>query len=191
MPALLAATGAKTGGFGRRVANRGTKRTSPSGGEYRRAGFHPRRAAGGRGAAGGRRLGVHGAAHARARAGSSVLRAGGHEDPVLRRPRDGLEHQRGGAARRQHGRLHPLAAAADGAQRRACIFPGHGGQVEEPQRLVKAYLLHRRMREQAILECIRGGNNTVRAHRAGRSTRASTPSSSTLRLFLCSPTLST
>ena len=42
-------------------------------------------------------------------------------------------------------------------------FPGHGGQVEEPQRLVKAYLLHRRMREQAILECIREGNNTVRA----------------------------
>ena len=42
-------------------------------------------------------------------------------------------------------------------------FPGHGGQVEEPQRLVKAYLLHRRMREQAILECIRQGNNTVRA----------------------------
>jgi len=42
-------------------------------------------------------------------------------------------------------------------------FPGHGGQVEEPQRLVKAYLLHRRMREHAILECIRDGNNTVRA----------------------------
>ena len=42
-------------------------------------------------------------------------------------------------------------------------FPGHGGQVEDPQRLVKAYLLHRRMREQAILECIRGGNDTVRA----------------------------
>ena len=40
-------------------------------------------------------------------------------------------------------------------------FPGHGGQVEDPQRLVKAYLLHRRMREQAILECIRKGTNTV------------------------------
>jgi glyoxylase-like metal-dependent hydrolase (beta-lactamase superfamily II) len=41
-------------------------------------------------------------------------------------------------------------------------FPGHGGQVEEPQRLVKAYLLHRRMREQAILDCIRQGGHTVR-----------------------------
>ena len=42
-------------------------------------------------------------------------------------------------------------------------FPGHGGRVEEPQRLVKAFLLHRRMREQAILDCIRAGTNTVRA----------------------------
>src|SRR5262245_10200519 len=33
MPALLAATAAKTAGFGRRARNRGTKRTSPSGGE--------------------------------------------------------------------------------------------------------------------------------------------------------------
>ena len=40
-------------------------------------------------------------------------------------------------------------------------FPGHGGQFEDPQRLVKAFLLHRRMRENAILECIRGGNATV------------------------------
>ena len=42
-------------------------------------------------------------------------------------------------------------------------FPGHGGQVEEPQRLVKAYLLHRRMREHAIRDCIRQGQNTAQA----------------------------
>ena len=34
MPALLAATGARTVGFGRRAPNRGTRRTSPSGGEF-------------------------------------------------------------------------------------------------------------------------------------------------------------
>ena len=45
----------------------------------------------------------------------------------------------------------------------AVYYPGHGGQVEDPQRLVKAYLLHRRMREQSILDCIRDGTNTVRA----------------------------
>src|SRR5207244_12700399 len=50
-------------------------------------------------------------------------------------------------------------------------FPGHGGQVGEPQRLVKAYLLHRRMREQSILECIRGGNDTVRTIVDRKSTR--------------------
>jgi glyoxylase-like metal-dependent hydrolase (beta-lactamase superfamily II) len=42
-------------------------------------------------------------------------------------------------------------------------LPGHGGRVEEPQRLVKAFLLHRRMREHAILDCIRAGTNTVKA----------------------------
>ena len=42
-------------------------------------------------------------------------------------------------------------------------FPGHGGQIAEPQRMVKAFLLHRRMREQAILDCIRDGNNTIKA----------------------------
>ena len=42
-------------------------------------------------------------------------------------------------------------------------FPGHGGQIAEPQRMVKAFLLHRRMREQAILDCIRDGRNTIKA----------------------------
>ncbi|MFK4996549.1 hypothetical protein ACI39X_27790, partial [Klebsiella pneumoniae] len=42
------------------------------------------------------------------------------------------------------------------------FMPGHGGRVEEPARLVKAFLLHRRMREQAILDCIRNGTNRVR-----------------------------
>ena len=40
-------------------------------------------------------------------------------------------------------------------------FPGHGGRIEEPQRLVKAYMLHRRMREQAIMECVRKGQTTI------------------------------
>ncbi len=40
-------------------------------------------------------------------------------------------------------------------------LPGHGGQLDSPQRLVKAYLLHRRMREQAIITCIREGGQSV------------------------------
>jgi glyoxylase-like metal-dependent hydrolase (beta-lactamase superfamily II) len=40
-------------------------------------------------------------------------------------------------------------------------LPGHGGQVAEPQRMVRAFLMHRRMRESAILDCIREGKDTI------------------------------
>ncbi len=36
-------------------------------------------------------------------------------------------------------------------------YPGHGGQIEKPKRFTKAYLLHRKVREQAILNAIRKG----------------------------------
>jgi glyoxylase-like metal-dependent hydrolase (beta-lactamase superfamily II) len=42
------------------------------------------------------------------------------------------------------------------------LLPGHGGRIMESRRTVKAYLLHRRWREQAILDAIRKGTNTVR-----------------------------
>lgn len=41
------------------------------------------------------------------------------------------------------------------------FLPGHGARIDEPQRTVKAYLLHRRWREQAVLAAIRSGANTV------------------------------
>jgi len=47
-------------------------------------------------------------------------------------------------------------------RRDAMLLPGHGGPVNEPRRTVKAYLLHRRWRDQAILEAVRTGANTVR-----------------------------
>ncbi len=40
-------------------------------------------------------------------------------------------------------------------------FPGHGGRIEQPQRVAKAYLLHRRMRENAIEEAIKGGADSI------------------------------
>lgn len=36
-------------------------------------------------------------------------------------------------------------------------LPGHGGRLEQPVRMVKAYMVHRRWREQAILGAIRDG----------------------------------
>jgi glyoxylase-like metal-dependent hydrolase (beta-lactamase superfamily II) len=40
-------------------------------------------------------------------------------------------------------------------------LPGHGGRIEQPHRTVNAYLVHRRWREQAILDAIRAGNATI------------------------------
>jgi glyoxylase-like metal-dependent hydrolase (beta-lactamase superfamily II) len=42
-------------------------------------------------------------------------------------------------------------------------LPGHGGRLEEPERTVKAYLVHRQWREQAILGAIRDGHRTINA----------------------------
>ncbi len=47
-------------------------------------------------------------------------------------------------------------------QRRDRLYlPGHGGRMEKPLRAVKAYLVHRQWREQAILAAIRSGATTV------------------------------
>jgi glyoxylase-like metal-dependent hydrolase (beta-lactamase superfamily II) len=42
-------------------------------------------------------------------------------------------------------------------------LPGHGGQIDQATRLVKAFIMHRRWRETQILECIRGGLETIPA----------------------------
>lgn len=45
----------------------------------------------------------------------------------------------------------------------ALYLPGHGGRIEQPRRTVKAYLVHRRLREQAILNAIKNGATTINA----------------------------
>ncbi len=40
-------------------------------------------------------------------------------------------------------------------------FPGHGGRIEQPQRFAKAYLVHRRWREQAIFNAIQNGKSNI------------------------------
>lgn len=42
-------------------------------------------------------------------------------------------------------------------------LPGHGGRIDEPRRTVKAYLVHRKVREQAILKAIQDGAQSIRA----------------------------
>lgn len=40
-------------------------------------------------------------------------------------------------------------------------FPGHGGRITEPRRTIKVLLLHRQWREQAILDALADGHNTI------------------------------
>jgi glyoxylase-like metal-dependent hydrolase (beta-lactamase superfamily II) len=162
MPALLTATGAKTAGFGRRARERGSKVTSPSGGEFVDQDFIPDIALtdGQRLAGDGWALtALHTPGHAPdhlcfALAGTDILFSGDHvmgwNTSVVAPPEGNM-----GAYMRS---LELLIGRNDGV-----YFPGHGGQSEEPQRLVKAYLLHRKMREAAVLECIRAGTNTARS----------------------------
>ncbi|MFW2391198.1 MAG: MBL fold metallo-hydrolase [Methyloceanibacter sp.] len=48
------------------------------------------------------------------------------------------------------------------AQRHDRLFlPGHGGHIETPRRVVRAYITHRKWREQNILACIDDGVSTI------------------------------
>jgi glyoxylase-like metal-dependent hydrolase (beta-lactamase superfamily II) len=157
---LQAATGALTAGYGRRAG--GGTRMSPGGGEYVDEDFVPDVPL-----ADGDRLegedwtllAVHTPGHAPDHlcfelAGSGILFTGDHvmgwNTSVVAPPEGNM-----GAYIRS---LEKLTERTD-----EIYLPGHGGKVEWPQRLVKAYLMHRQMREQAVLDCIRQGKRNVQS----------------------------
>ncbi|HUU65860.1 MAG TPA: MBL fold metallo-hydrolase [Methyloceanibacter sp.] len=41
------------------------------------------------------------------------------------------------------------------------FLPGHGGRIQTPQRVVRAYMTHRKWREQSILACLDEGLGTI------------------------------
>ena len=41
------------------------------------------------------------------------------------------------------------------------FLPAHGGRVQTPQRVVKAYIMHRQWRDQTILACLEDGVSTI------------------------------
>jgi glyoxylase-like metal-dependent hydrolase (beta-lactamase superfamily II) len=41
------------------------------------------------------------------------------------------------------------------------FLPGHGGRIQTPQRVVKAYIMHRQWRENTILACLEDGGRTI------------------------------
>ena len=157
---LIAATGAKTCGFGRVAIDRGSKRTSPSGGEFVDRDFRPDIALkdGDRFDGDGFVLtALHTPGHAPdhlcfALEGTGATFSGDHvmawNTSVVAPP---------------EGNMGDYMAALERLLERNddVYFPGHGGRALQPQRLVKAYMLHRRMREQSILDCIRQGKRII------------------------------
>ena len=61
------------------------------------------------------------------------------------------------------GRMHDYLASLEKLMARddTVAFPGHGGQYETPSRVAKAYLIHRRMRDAAILDAIKAGASSI------------------------------
>lgn len=160
LPALQERTGALTAGFGRSVVRPGKTRSSPAGGEYVENDFKPDVVL-----KDGDRLegqdfalqALHTPGHAPdhlcfALEGTKLFLSGDHvmgwNTSVVAPPE--------GSMSAYLGAMERLLKRED-----EIYFPGHGGRVYEPQRLVKAYILHRRMREQSILECVRNGQTTI------------------------------
>jgi glyoxylase-like metal-dependent hydrolase (beta-lactamase superfamily II) len=63
-----------------------------------------------------------------------------------------------GTMRHYMASLEKLLARGD-----KTYWPGHGGPVRHPQSFVRALIRHRRMREEAILACIKAGNSSIAA----------------------------
>ena len=166
LAALVAATGARTAGFGRRAVAPGTRVTSPSGSEHVDEDFVPdvRLAHGDRLEGDGWAVtALHTPGHAPDHL-CFALEYPGEPAGVL----FSGDHVMGwntSVVAPPEGSMADYLRALEllGGRRDRVYLPGHGGRVDEPQRLVKAFLLHRRMREQAILDCIRGGASTVTA----------------------------
>ena len=43
----------------------------------------------------------------------------------------------------------------------AQFFPGHGGRITQTRRVLRSYLMHRQLREAAILGCIKQGMGDI------------------------------
>jgi glyoxylase-like metal-dependent hydrolase (beta-lactamase superfamily II) len=159
--ALKAETGALTAGFRRSAASRGTIASSPSGTEFVDIEFHPDIALDHDDIVAGadwKLRALYTPGHAPdhmcfALEGRDMLFAGDHvmawNTTVVAPP---------------EGRMADFLASLQMLLERriGTYLPGHGGRIEDAGRMVKAYLLHRRWREQAIVAAIRDGKSNVR-----------------------------
>lgn len=159
--ALKAATGALTAGYSRSNVSRGTIASSPSGTEFVDIEFAPDIEL------------AHGDVLSGADWSMTALHTPGHAPDHICYALDGREILFSGdhvmawnttVVAPPEGRMADYLTSLQillGRPERTYL-PGHGGRIEDAQRMVKAYLLHRRWREQAIVAAIRDGRSTVR-----------------------------
>ena len=159
--ALKAVTGALTAGYSRGHVSRGTIASSPSGTEFVDIEFAPDIEL------------AHGDVLSGADWSMTALHTPGHAPDHICYALDGREILFSGdhvmawnttVVAPPEGRMADYLTSLQillGRPERTYL-PGHGGRIEDAQRMVKAYLLHRRWREQAIVAAIRDGRSTVR-----------------------------
>lgn len=164
LPKMLAATGAITCGYGRSVPKPGDVRVSPSGSEFVDQDFRPdivMRSGDAVSGPGWKLEAVFTPGHAPdhlcfALADRQVLFSGDHvmawNTSVVAPPEGNMADY-----------MASLDTLLSRAPQDAVYLPGHGGRVETPARVVKAFIVHRTWREQAILNAIREGTDNVRA----------------------------
>jgi len=160
LPALVAATGAKTCGYGRTVAKRGSKETSPSGSEFVDLDFKPDIPLNQGDRIEGGDWGVT-ALHTPGHAPDHICFALDREELLF--SGDHVMAWNTSVVAPPEGRMGDYLASLELLldKEHATYLPGHGGRLENPQRMVRAYLVHRRWREQAILAALRDGNDTI------------------------------
>lgn len=162
LPRLADETGAKVYGYGRKSPTEGQTKVSPNGTEFVDQSFTPDVAV---------------------RDGDEILGEGWHVQALFTpghapdhlcfaMPEHNLvfsgDHVMGwntSVVAPPEGNMQDYLASLERMTKRTdtLYFPGHGGRIEEPGRVAKAFLIHRRSREQAIFEAIRGGNHTIAA----------------------------
>ncbi|MCC0008458.1 MAG: MBL fold metallo-hydrolase [Hyphomicrobiaceae bacterium] len=159
--ALKAATGAVTCGYMRTTAERGKIESSPSGTEFVDIDFSPDIEL------------KHGDEVIGADWTLTALHTPGHAPDHLCFALDGRDIMFSGdhvmawnttVVAPPEGRMADYLASLQLLleRREGLYLPGHGGRIDEAPRMVKAFLLHRRWREQAIVAAIRDGRQTVR-----------------------------
>jgi glyoxylase-like metal-dependent hydrolase (beta-lactamase superfamily II) len=159
LAALQAATGAQTAGFGS-VGLRQTDRLGPGGRSFADGAFAPDIPLGDRDTLAGKDwtlTALHTPGHAPDHlcyefAASGVLFSGDHvmgwNTSVIAPPEGHMGDYLAS--------LHRLLDYGH-----EVYFPGHGGRIEQPQRLVKAFIMHRRWRESEVVESMTAGARTV------------------------------